>query len=105
VDKTSAREFLQECQKNINQTNKNTSLEKNRKGWILKIGNRRSNHYFRIYETKNSLKFEFEMKGKVLQNYHLLLAENRIEEFEQNLSSQFLTSFGRVLPLQYYYTT
>jgi ribosomal protein S24E len=62
ADKTSAKEFLQNCQKNIKQTNKNTNLEKNRKGWIFKIGNRKSNHYFRIYEKKNSLKFEYEMK-------------------------------------------
>nr|WPV72505.1 hypothetical protein orf212 [Navicula sp.]WPV72567.1 hypothetical protein orf212 [Navicula sp.]WPV72662.1 hypothetical protein orf212 [Navicula sp.]WPV72725.1 hypothetical protein orf212 [Navicula sp.] len=86
TEKISGREFLQNCQKNLKQTNKNSSLEKNRKGWILKIGNRKSNHYFRIYETKNSLKFEHEMKGKVLQNYHLLLVENRLEEFEQKLS-------------------
>ena len=92
---------MQNCQKNIKQTNKNTSLEKNRKGWIFKIGNRKSNHYFRIYETKNSLKFEYEMKGKVLQQYHLLLVENRIEEFEQKLSSQFFISFGKLLPLHY----
>jgi hypothetical protein len=104
ADKASAREFLQNCQKNIKQTNKNTSLEKNRKGWIFKIGNRKSNHYFRIYETKNSLKFEYEMKGKVLQQYHLLLVENRIEEFEQKLSSQFFISFGKLLPLHYSYT-
>lgn len=51
AEKISGREFLQNCQKNIKQTNKNSSLEKNRKGWILKIGNRKSNHYFRIYET------------------------------------------------------
>ena len=95
ADKISGREFLQNCQKNLEQTNKNISLEKNRKGWILKIGNRKSNHYFRIYETKNSLKFEHEMKGKVLQQYHLLLVENRLEEFEQKLSSQFLIFFGK----------
>jgi ribosomal protein S24E len=63
ADKTSVREFLQNCQKNIKQTNKKTSLEKNRNGWIFKIGNRKSNHYFRIYETKNSLKFEYERKS------------------------------------------
>jgi hypothetical protein len=43
------------------------------------------------------------MKGKVLQNYHLLLVENRFEEFEQKLSSQFLISFGKLLPLQFSY--
>ena len=103
TEKISGREFLQNCQKNLKQTNKNSSLEKNRKGWILKIGNRKSNHYFRIYETKNSLKFEHEMKGKVLQNYHLLLGENRLEEFEQKLSSHFLISFGKLVPLNYSY--
>ena len=103
ADKISGREFLQNSQKNIKQTNKNISLEKNRKGWILKIGNRKSNHYFRIYETKNSLKFEHEMKGKVLQQYHLLLVENRLEEFEQKLSYQFFISFGKLLSLQFSY--
>ena len=78
----------------IKQTNKNTSLEKNRKGWILKIGNRKSNHYFRIYETKSSLKFEHEMKGKVLQSYHLLLVENQFQEFEEKLSSDFIRYLG-----------
>ena len=89
--------------KNLKQTNKNSSLEKNRKGWILKLGNRKSNNYFRIYETKNSLKFEHEMKGKVLQNYHLLLVENWLEEFEQKLSLHFLISFEKLVPLNYSY--
>lgn len=94
---------MQNCQQNIKQTNKNISLEKNRKSWILKIGNRKSNHYFRIYETKNSLKFEHEMKGKVLQQYHLLLVENRLEESEQKLSSHFLISFDKLFSLNYSY--
>lgn len=89
--------------KNLKQTSENISLEKNRKGCILKIGNRKSNHYFRIYETKNSLKFEYEMKGKVLPNYHLLLVENRLEEFEQKFSSHFLISFRKLVPLNYSY--
>lgn len=37
AEKISGREFLQNCQKNIKQINKNINLEKNRKGWILKI--------------------------------------------------------------------
>ena len=91
------------CFYKFKNTNKIISLEKNRKGWILKIGNRKSNHSFRIYETKNSLKFEHEMKGKVLQQYNLLLVENRLEKFEQKLSYQFLISFGKLLPLQFFY--
>lgn len=70
---------------------------------ISKIGSRRSNCYSRIYETKNSLKFEHEMKGKFLQEYHFLLVGNRLEEFEQKLSSHFLVYFGKLLPLQFSY--
>jgi hypothetical protein len=40
------------------------------------------------------------MKGKFLQEYHLLLVGNRLEEFEQKLSSHFLLSFGKLLPLK-----
>ena len=103
-DQISAREFLENSQKELNRRDRNVSLEKNSKGFILKIGNRRSNNYFRIYQGKNSLKFEHEMKGKFLQDYHSLLVENRLEEFEQKLSSHFLISFGKVLPFKYSYT-
>jgi hypothetical protein len=91
------------CYRTLKQTNKNVSFEKNSKGLILKIGSRRSNNYSRIYEANNSLKFEHEMKGKVLHQYHLLLVENRLEEFEQKFSSHFIISFGKLLVLNYSY--
>jgi len=103
-DKTSVREFLRNCHNKLTLTNKNVSFDKNSKGLILKIGSRRSNHYFRVYEGKNSLKFEYEMKGRFLQQYHLLVVSNHLEEFEQKLSSHFLISFGKLLPLNYFYT-
>lgn len=40
ADKISVREFLDNCQKNLKQKNKNISLEKNTRGLLLKIGNR-----------------------------------------------------------------
>lgn len=94
---------MENCQRELKQTNKNFSLEKNRKGWILKIGSRRSKNYFRIYETQNSFKFEYEMKGKFLQKHHLFLVLNPLDEFEQKLSSHFLVYFGKLLPLNYSY--
>ena len=96
-DQISDIEFLENSQKELNRRDRNVSLEKNSKGFILKIGNRRSNNYFRIYQGKNSLKFEHEMKGKFLQEYHSLLVENRLEEFEQKLSSHFLTLFWEAI--------
>ena len=103
-DKISVRQFLENCQTKLMQTNKNISLEKNLKGLILKIGTRRSNNYSRIYQGKNFLKFEHEMKGKFIKTYHTLLIQNHFEEFEHKLSIHFLTYFGKVLPLQYSYT-
>ena len=103
-DKISVRQFLQNCQTKLMQTNKNISLEKNSKGLILKIGTRRSNNYSRIYQGKNFLKFEHEMKGKFMKTYHTLLIQNHFEEFEHKLSIHFLTYFGKVLPLHYSYT-
>ena len=102
-DKILPREFLENCQRELNRRDRNVSLEKNSKGFILKIGNQRSNNYFRIYQGKNSLKFEHEMKEKFLQEYYLLLVGNRFEEFEQKLSSHFLLSLGKLLPLNYSY--
>lgn len=102
-DKISPRQFLENCQRKLMQTNKNISLEKNSKGRILKIGTRRSNNYSRIYEGKNFLKFEHEMKGKFIQNYHTLLIQNNFEELEHKLSLHFLTYFGKLFPLEYSY--
>lgn len=72
-DKISIPDFLNNCHEKLRQTNQNVSFEKNTKGLLLKIGNRKSNHYSRIYQGKNSLRFEYEMKGRFIQKYHLLL--------------------------------
>lgn len=103
-DQTSVREFLSNCHDKLILTNKNVNFEKNSKGLLLKIGNRKSNHYSRIYEGKNFLKFEHEMKGRFLQKYHTLLVQNRLEEFESHLTQYFLYRFGKILPLNYSYT-
>ena len=78
-DKISSADFLENCYKKIKQTNKNVTLEKNRLGLILKIGNRRSNNYSRIYQEKSSLKFEYEIKGKSLEKSYNLLVLNNFE--------------------------
>jgi hypothetical protein len=94
---------LENCHRKLKQTNKNVSFDKNSRGLILKIGSRRSNNYSRVYERKNSLRFEHEMKRKFIEKYYFLLMENRLEEFEQKLSSHFLRYFGKLLPLHFSY--
>ena len=55
---------MENCHRKLKQTNKNVSFDKNRKGLILKIGNRN------IVST--SLKFEYEMKGRFLIGYQIV---------------------------------
>ena len=73
LDKISSEDFLESCSQKIKQTNKNVTLGKNKRGLILKIGNRKSNNYSRIYQEKKSLKFEYEMKGRSLEKSYNLL--------------------------------
>ena len=94
TDKLSVKEFLHDCSRNLKQTNKNVSLEKNERGLVLRIGSRKSNHYLRIYETKNVLRFELEMKGKNLHPYHHLMINHQFQEFEEKLSSDFIRYLG-----------
>lgn len=91
------------CSSGVNSRNTNVSLEKNSKGFISKIGNRRSNNYFRIYQGQHSLKFEQEMKGRFIQTYTPSFLKSRFEQFEQELSNHFFISFGKLLPLMYSY--
>jgi len=100
-DETYVKEFWSNCHDKLILTNKKVNFEKNSKGFLLKIGNRKSNHYSRIYKGKNFLKFEHEMKGRFLQKYHTLLVQNRLKEFKYHLTHYFLYRFGKRLPLNY----
>jgi len=91
---------LEACHKKVRKTNQNVSFEKNQKGLILKLGNRKGNNYCRIYKEKTSLKFEYEMKGRSLQKSYNLFVLNNFEEMELNLTKRFLSYFGKLLPLQ-----
>ena len=72
---------MSHCHNKLRLTNKNVNFKKNYKHLILKIGNRKSNHYSRIYEGKNFFKFEQEMKGRFLQKYNTLLVQNWLEKY------------------------
>jgi hypothetical protein len=43
------------------------------------------------------------MKGKLFQEYHLLLVKNQLEEFEQQNSSHFFCYYAKKLPLYFPY--
>jgi hypothetical protein len=102
IDEKNLRAFFQKCQ---NDLQLNVGYEKNRQGQILKIGNRRSNRYSRIYYLNNTLRFEHEMKGRFIQNYSQLLMKENSIEFENKLSEHFLLYFWKYLPIDSPYLT
>ena len=46
----------------------NLNYDRSTRGYILRIGNRKSSNFYRIYQTKNGLKFELEIKVQQLSN-------------------------------------
>ena len=58
---------------------------------ILKIGNRKGRRHYRIYTRNNSLRFEAELKGDLIKDFHDLLIASNFEEqdFETRLSYQY----------------
>lgn len=95
---------MEACHQKVRKTNQNVSFEKNQKGLILELGNRKGNNYCRIYKDKTSLKFEYEMKDQLLRKYHSLLISNCLEELENLMYEGFLLHFGKLLPLEESFT-
>jgi hypothetical protein len=56
---------------------------------VLRIGNRSSSNYYRVYQKHNGLQFELELKNQLVKSFKKLLFDNSIQEFEDKLSKQF----------------
>ena len=66
--------FNNSISKLANKYKKNSlNIDRSTKGYILRIGNRRSSNFYRIYQTKNCLRFELEIKKKQIKQFSNLL--------------------------------
>lgn len=92
-DKIDTKEFLNSSYIQFQELHPNRKLvsERNQKGLILKIGNRKGLRHYRIYTRNNSLRFEAEMKGHLIKDFHdLLIASNfKEQDFETRLSYEY----------------
>ena len=65
-DERSVKYFLQDCVKNLEEKRKNISYSlsygKKRGGYLLRNGSRQSSKHLRIYQKRNGLEFELEIK-------------------------------------------
>jgi len=95
TDKATTKEFLNSSYIEFQDLHpyKNLVSERNRKGLVLKIGNRKGRRHYRIYTGKhqNSLRFEAEMKGDLIQDFRDLFFASTFDqqEFESRLSYEF----------------
>ena len=58
-------------------------------GYVTRIGSRTSSNYYRIYQTKQGVKFELELKNTLIKSFQSFLFNNQIEIFEQKLALHF----------------
>lgn len=83
--------FMEKCCQIIRDKSKRKKskwgLESN--GLVLRIGNRASSNYYRVYQKQNGLQFEFELKNQLVKSFQKLLTDNSIQEFEHNLYKHF----------------
>jgi hypothetical protein len=71
---------------------------------ILRIGKRTSQRFYRIYATKEGLRFEFEIKGTIAKSFQEDLFLNRLEDFEERVSEHFYKHSKRLLPINQSFT-
>jgi len=85
------------CQKAFLRSKKNIAeYTRNHQGFILRIGSRKSTNYYRVYETRNGLRFELEMKKTILQDFLFI---DHPENFEDILTQHFYKHSKKVLVL------
>ena len=90
------------CQKAFLRSKKNIAeYTQNHQGFILRIGSRKSPNYYRVYETRNGLRFELEMKKTILQDFLFI---DHPENFEDTLTRHFHEHSKKVLVLDDFYT-
>ena len=95
TDKISVKEFINSSFVEFQDLHpfKNLTAERNRKGLLFKIGHRKGRRHYRIYtgDQNNSLRFEAEIKGDLIKDFHDLLIASTFDQqdFEMRLSYQF----------------
>ena len=82
----------------------NLNYDRSIKGYILRIGNRKSSNFYRIYQTKNGLRFELEIKKNQIKQVTNLLFCYDIQQFEETLTKHFYTHSKKVLTFDDCYT-
>jgi len=78
--------------------------EKNNSGSILRLGSRESGNFYRIYQKKNGLEFELELKKKAVKLFQSFFFTNQLLKFEEKILKYFYQYSSLILSFDHCYT-
>ena len=88
------------CQKVKSKSSKrHAEYFRRKKGLILEIGSRSSSNRLRVYEKRNFLEFELEIKKGVIKSYQDFLFSDSLEKFEGKLVNHYYKQLKKSLVL------
>jgi len=100
-------DFFKQSQETIHSKGINARINSTTKDLSLKIASKRSNRSAKIYDVGRKgkfLKFEMEIRRKLIADYKPDLLTNNFEKLEDSLIREFLNYFWKLLPLKSKYT-
>lgn len=74
-------------------------LEDNKIGHILRINDRKSSNYYRVYSKNTFLEFELEIKNDALKSIQSIFFSNSLIEFEEKITRNFYRLYKNSLVL------
>lgn len=99
-------DFFKQSEETIHSKRINAHINSTTKDLSLKIASKRSNRSAKIYDVGwkgKFLKFEMEIRRKLIADYKPNFLSNNFEKLEDSLIREFLHYFWKLLPLDYSY--
>lgn len=108
--------FMENSWEKVDSKRKKASWKTTPRGLIMRIGNRSSSNYYRVYqktkrinydvysEVNHGLEFELELKNQLVKSFQQFLFANQIEEFEGRLVEHFYKHSKKSFVLDSCYT-
>lgn len=91
--------FLQESYQYAKSKGRKVELQRNKKGSILRINDRKSSNYYRVYQKYDGLEFELEMKKDAIQSLQNLFFSTQLKEFEEKITKHFYRRYQNSVTL------
>ena len=99
-------DFFKQSEETIRAKGINARINSTKKELSLKIASKRSNRSAKIYDVQRQgkfLKFEMEIRRRLIADYKPHFLSNHFEQIEDSLTREFLNYFWKLLPLENQY--